>query len=98
MPDKYSDGFIELHQPKQPTEAKRLARMAGLFRAVSDPLRLKIYELAWSAPDDGITIGQIVERTGAKQSLVSFHVKKLVEAELLIRDAPTGRRGSFPAP
>jgi DNA-binding transcriptional ArsR family regulator len=95
MPDTYSDGFIDLHPPKPPTETQRLARMAGLFRALSDPLRLRIYELAWTAPVGGITIAQLVERTGAKQSLVSFHVKKLVEAELLVRDRPTQRRSGF---
>src|SRR3954470_3109300 len=95
MTDKYSDGFKPLHPPKPPTEAKRLAHMAGLFRALSDPLRLKIYELAWSAPDGGITIGQLMERTGAKQSLVSFHVKKLVEAELIVRELPTRRRSGY---
>jgi DNA-binding transcriptional ArsR family regulator len=95
MPDSYSDGFQELYPPKPPSETKRLAHMAGLFRALSDPLRLRIYELAWSVSPVSITIGQLVERTGAKQSLVSFHVKKLVEVELLVRDGPAHRRSGF---
>jgi DNA-binding transcriptional regulator GbsR (MarR family) len=58
-------------------------------------LRLEIYGVAWAAGRDGITIGELVKRTGAKQSLVSFHVKKLVEVELLVRDWPAHRRSGF---
>jgi DNA-binding transcriptional ArsR family regulator len=74
---------------------ERLAFVARLFRALSDPLRLKIYEVAWGPRKHGITIGEIAERTGMKQSLVSFHVKKLVEVELLVPDSPDNRRGGY---
>jgi DNA-binding transcriptional ArsR family regulator len=82
-------------QPNRRSEPQRLAHVAGLFRALGDPLRLKIYELACDGRGAGVTIGEIVEKTGAKQSLASFHVKKLVEAALLVQESSDNRRSGY---
>src|ERR1041385_1291161 len=85
------------HQPgrsKPALEAKRLEHVAGLFKALSDPLRLKIYEAVFHARGAGMTVGDLVEHTGAPQPLVSFHVK-LVNAELIVPERPGQRRNVY---
>lgn len=94
--DEFGEPRDDYYDDETPVpEAKRLARMAAVFRGLSDPLRLQIYEVFWKISRAGVTIGELVERTGAKQSLVSFHVKKLVEAELLTPDRPGHRKSGY---
>src|ERR1051325_1189979 len=92
MFDEYYD---RTGRSKPALEAQRLEHVTGLFRALSDPLRLKIYEAVFHARGAGMTIGDLVEHTGAPQPLVSFHVKKLVNAELIVPQRPDQRRNVY---
>jgi ArsR family transcriptional regulator, zinc-responsive transcriptional repressor len=55
-------------------------RAAGLFRALSAPLRLAILRRLDAAPS---CVHELVESTGASQSLVSQHLKVLRAAQLV---------------
>jgi DNA-binding transcriptional ArsR family regulator len=91
----FDDYYDRTGRSKPALEAKRLEHVAGLFKALSDPLRLKIYEAIFHARTAGMTVGDLVEHTGAPQPLVSFHVKKLVNAELILPLRPGQRRNVF---
>jgi ArsR family transcriptional regulator len=67
-------------------------RMVAVSKALSDPSRLEILKmLAQQASEccnaddpDGTCVCDFVERTGLLQSLVSYHMKILREADLVI--------------
>lgn len=71
------------------TEGDVLAA-AELFRALSDPHRVRIVNLLANAPAP-VCVCDLQGSLGLSQPTVSFHVKKLVSAGLLRRD----RRGTW---
>ncbi len=64
--------------------------MARIFKALSDPTRLAIFELVRACGPDGCrpdqasdSLSQIAERFGLSLSTVSHHVKELRNAGLI---------------
>ncbi|MFJ6650587.1 ArsR/SmtB family transcription factor [Streptomyces sp. NPDC091290] len=65
-------------------------RMAAMFKALSDPVRLRIFSKVASHPDGEACVCDVAD-VGVSQPTVSHHLKKLREAGLLISD----RRGTW---
>ena len=63
---------------------------ATLFKALSDPHRVRIVNLL-AANKDPVCVCDLTEHIGLSQPTVSFHLKKLLDAGLLERD----RRGTW---
>jgi ArsR family transcriptional regulator, arsenate/arsenite/antimonite-responsive transcriptional repressor len=59
-------------------------RIAIIFEALASPIRLDIYRLLVQAEPDGKVAGQIATDLGLPPSNLSFHLKALVVAELLV--------------
>lgn len=63
-----------------------------LFKALADRHRVKILNLlARVGDDEAICVCDFVEPLGLKQPTVSYHLKQLTDAGLLLRE----KRGSF---
>ena len=63
--------------------AETLARM---FKALSDPARVKLLSLIAAAPDDEACICDLTEPVGLSQPTISHHMKLLVAAGLVTRE------------
>jgi ArsR family transcriptional regulator len=61
------------------------AATAALFRALGDPVRVRIVNVVANS-DEPVCICELVDELGLAQATVSHHVRKLVEAELLVRE------------
>jgi DNA-binding transcriptional ArsR family regulator len=59
-----------------------LEKVAGQFRLLSEPMRLKILQAVCVKP---LTVGEIVDATGATQPNVSKHLSLLSSAEIITR-------------
>jgi ArsR family transcriptional regulator len=70
--------------PALPTEEAE--RLAGLFKAVSDPARLRLLNLVAGADSGERCICDLTAPVGLSQPTVSHHMKILVEAGLLTRE------------
>ena len=66
------------------------ADAATLFKALGDPVRLRIVNLLASS-GDAICVCDLTPQTGLSQPTVSFHLKKLMDAKLIERE----RRGKW---
>lgn len=64
-------------------DSETLERVASLFRAMADPLRLAILQALQQRPH---AVGELVERLGAKQANVSKQLSVLFAAGLLTRE------------
>ena len=64
--------------------------MAGMFKALGDPVRLRLFANVASS-DDGEACVCDIQDVGVSQPTVSHHLKKLREAGLLTSE----RRGSW---
>ena len=71
-----------------PEDAERLA---GAFRVVGDPTRLRMLSLIATHPRGEVCACELVEPLGLSQPTVSHHLKVLFEAGLLGRE----RRGTW---
>ena len=60
------------------------AATASLFKALSDPARVRIVNML-AAADDGVCVCDLVPHLGLSQPTVSHHLRKLAEAGLLRR-------------
>ena len=60
----------------------QLEKVAGQFRLLAEPMRLKILQALCARP---LTVGEIVEATGATQSNVSKHLALLALAGVITR-------------
>ncbi|MDT0267246.1 metalloregulator ArsR/SmtB family transcription factor [Streptomyces sp. DSM 44915] len=65
-------------------------RMAGMFKALSDPVRLRLFSRIASHPGGEACVCDIAD-VGVSQPTVSHHLKKLREAGLLTSE----RRGTW---
>ena len=63
---------------------------AEVFKALSDPARVKIVNLLATA-DEPVCVCELVGPLGLTQPTVSHHLKKLADAGLLVRE----RRGTW---
>lgn len=61
-----------------------LDALARYFRALSEPLRLKILDALREAP---MNVGQLTQRLGCSQANVSKHLSVLMESGLVEREA-----------
>jgi DNA-binding transcriptional ArsR family regulator len=59
-----------------------LESIAGRFRSLSEPVRLKIL---WLLEGGEMSVGQLVERLNSSQANVSKHLKVLLDAGVLSR-------------
>jgi ArsR family transcriptional regulator len=81
MQNKTSNGSSEL-------SAGQLEGVANLFKVLSEPARLRLIS---SLMGGGLTVGELVERTGLKQGNVSKHLKILLDVSLVARE----KEGNF---
>ena len=66
---------------------------AALFRALGDPARVKVLNLL-ATTDEPCCVCELTEPLGLAQPTVSHHLKRLVEAGLLVREQ-RGRWGFY---
>ncbi|MEU2514247.1 ArsR/SmtB family transcription factor [Streptomyces syringium] len=69
---------------------KDAVRMAAMFKALSDPVRLRLFSRVASHPDGEACVCDIQD-VGVSQPTVSHHLKKLKDAGLLTSE----RRGTW---
>jgi ArsR family transcriptional regulator, arsenate/arsenite/antimonite-responsive transcriptional repressor len=72
-----TDGVLE------PAEAERLAR---LFKALSDPTRVRLVSMIAAQPGQEACVCDLIEPVGLSQPTVSHHMKQLVDAGLVTRE------------
>lgn len=60
--------------------------LAGAFKVLADPVRLRLLSLIASAPDGEVCACDLVEPLGRSQPTVSHHLSVLTEAGLLTRE------------
>ncbi len=77
-----------LEEPLGPEEARRLA---GAFKALGDPTRLRLLSLIAAGPGGRRCACELVEPLGLAQPTVSHHLKVLTRAGLLSSE----KRGSW---
>lgn len=65
-------------------------KMAAMFKALSDPIRLRLFSRVASHPDGEACVCDIAD-VGVSQPTVSHHLRKLREAGLLVSE----RRGTW---
>lgn len=65
-------------------------RVAAMFKALGDPIRLRLFSRIASHPDGETCVCDIAD-VGVSQATVSHHLKKLREAGLLVGE----RRGTW---
>ena len=69
-----------LDEPLTPTQAVRLA---GAFKALGDPIRLRLFSLIASHPDGEACVCDLSGAFDVSQPTISHHLKVLREAGLL---------------
>lgn len=70
--------------------AEEAERTAAMFKALSDPVRVRLFSAVASAPGGEACVCDISD-VGVSQPTVSHHLKKLKEAGLLVSE----RRGTW---
>ena len=88
-------GDIAVEFPCPPLGAAELSaaeaeRMAGMFKALADPVRLRLFSRV-AAHSSGEASVCDIQNVGVSQPTVSHHLKKLREAGLIISE----RRGTW---
>lgn len=61
-------------------------RSAGMFKALADPMRLRLLSHVAAQGCEAVCACDLTEDLGISQSTVSHHMKKLVEAGLITRE------------
>ena len=61
-------------------------RAAAVFRALSDPARVKLMALIRASGEDGSCVCDLVAAVGRSQATVSHHLRLLLEAGLVARE------------
>jgi ArsR family transcriptional regulator, arsenate/arsenite/antimonite-responsive transcriptional repressor len=74
-----------------PLRSDDLADAAGLFKALSDPIRVKLLALVRQAPTGEACFCDLADEFDMPQSSLSHHLKILVRAGVLSRE----RRGTW---
>lgn len=67
------------------------AELERLFRALADRQRLKIVNMLAQTDDEAICVCDFQDALGLKQPTVSYHLKQLVDAGVIVRE----QRGRF---
>ncbi|WP_067834271.1 ArsR/SmtB family transcription factor [Nocardia lijiangensis] len=76
---------------REPLSADSAAELAGVFKALSDPVRLRLLSLVASRVGAQACVCQLSEAFDLTQPTISHHLKVLREAGLLSSE----RRGSW---
>lgn len=66
--------------------AQEAQELAGIFKALADPARLRLLSLIAAAPDGEACICDLTEPVGLSQPTVSHHMKRLTDAGLVERE------------
>lgn len=74
-----------------PLDRRRAEELAGLLKAVADPVRLQLLSLIRAAPAAEACVCDLTDAVHLSQPTVSHHLKVLTDAGLLTRQ----RRGSW---
>lgn len=74
-----------------PLSDKEAEATAGVFRALSDPARVKLLSLVASSQTGECCVCELVPALRLAQPTVSHHLKVLVDAGLLLRE----KRGTW---
>ncbi|MCK6091940.1 ArsR family transcriptional regulator [Micrococcus endophyticus] len=69
-----------------PIDAAQAQRAAGMFKALADPMRLRLLSHVAAQGCAAVCSCDLTEELGISQPTVSHHMKKLVEAGLLTRE------------
>ncbi len=64
----------------------RSEELAGAFKVLADPVRLRLLSLIASVPEGEICACDLTEPLERSQATVSHHLSRLVEAGLIIRE------------
>jgi ArsR family transcriptional regulator len=75
---------------ERPLSAEEAVRTAAMFKALGDPVRLRLFSLVASHEGGEACVCDISD-VGVSQPTVSHHLKKLKEAGLLVSE----RRGTW---
>ncbi|WP_029391691.1 ArsR/SmtB family transcription factor [Streptomyces xiaopingdaonensis] len=70
---------------ERPLGAEEAERVARMFKALADPVRLRLFSLVASHPGGEACVCDIAD-VGVSQPTVSHHLKKLREAGLLVSE------------
>ena len=70
----------------EPLDGGDAAELAGGFKVLSDPVRLRLLSLIANAPTGEMCACDLVEPTGRTQPTVSHHLTILTDAGLLSRE------------
>ncbi len=70
---------------------EQAVELETVFKALADRHRVKILNLLARAGEEAICVCDFVDPLGLKQPTVSYHLKQLTDAGLLLRE----KRGSF---
>lgn len=70
----------------EPLDGDDADALAAGFKALSDPIRLRLLSLIANAPEGEICACDLVEPVGRSQPTVSHHLSILTEAGLVSRD------------
>ena len=94
-----STSTIEVQAPEQccasvlaaPLNAAEAAELSSGFRALSDPVRLRVLSILATSPEGEVCVCDFVGPLGKSQPTISHHMKILSEAGLVQGD----RRGKW---
>ncbi|CAD2079997.1 transcriptional regulator [Phocicoccus schoeneichii] len=71
---------------KQLSNEETLDFYENMFSALADKIRLKILNEINQSPDKNLCVCDLEEKLGLQQSKLSYHLKKLVNANILISE------------
>jgi ArsR family transcriptional regulator len=75
----------------EPLPRERAEDIAGLLKAVADPVRLQLLSIIRASEQSEACVCDMTEAVGLSQPTVSHHLKVLVDAGILTRE----RRGTW---
>lgn len=73
-------------EPEKLMPAIDAEQLAGLLKALADPVRLRLLRLVAESPDTTACACHLPTALGISQPTLSHHLKKLVAAGLLVRE------------
>jgi ArsR family transcriptional regulator len=73
-------------EPERLMPATDAEQLAGLLKALADPVRLRLLRLVAESPDTTACACHLPTALGISQPTLSHHLKKLVDAGLLVRE------------
>ena len=70
----------------QPLNEEQAEELAGLLKALADPIRIRLLGLVAAAPTGEVCACDLSGRLGRTQATVSHHLSLLVKADVLVRE------------